>query len=1177
MTDRTVKVRLEADISDFVTDIGVKAPAAVKRLEVAASKANYRLKQTTADVGSNVEMIGSKAASASAKITKFGAVAQAANSKVGTSASKASRSIDEVATSTSKADKSTADMSKTAKIAAKDIDAHANAVGRLRTAQLRLAEVQASSKPSASGLAGAEESVASAQRAVNKFEKVGNDSGKSFGAGFKKWLTGSGEAIFQESGRSGGRGILGALMGALKTPVLGPILLTTLLSAVAVAAPAAGAVAGGALVAGIGAGLAGLGIMFAAQSRRVSHVWSKTMTNLGGDMLLLSAPFEGTLNNIAGYFERTVNRFSPALSAAFMSMAGPIDTFVNQAMQALEKLIPAIGPITDAFNAVLAGMGPALQTAIGSISEALITLSQSISANPTAMADLITGLGSITATTLGLITTLSNVNSSFSDLTGGVSLVTVALKGIESIIYTLEAPFTFLSAALAGVNALFGITGKDSDTAGKSMSDAANKTVELAQANGGLAAAAQHAAPPLQMVTDALSRQKNQFSAAIEAMGQWTTAALGNANAAIAYQAAIDNVSASIKDNGRTHDINTEKGRNNKTALLQVAEAANKQTIAMDDAGKSNVSVAVTAEKSRAQFIKLATQMGYTVPEAKAMAAAMINIPNVSREAKLTANKKDLETKLAAAKRELADPNLTKSRRAKLEADIKKLEAGIAAAKAALASVPTSKTVTITSRFITERITRNQTTDQGGHAVTPNANGGYYPHGIPSYADGKLPKQAMVQPGKGGGLVQWAEKETGGEAFIPLAPSKRDRSEKILGQVAGSFGLGLVKSFADGGLNLPGGRLTDIALILKQLLIPFNPSAGVNYGSTLAAQKKAQAAVAPAKNAANIASRAETAQKAANDKIAREITLQQRYITLLRGQDSKAKDPKVRAKENAAQDAKIRKEQQELIKLQDKLYVGKKKLTAATNASNKADAAYNLKADAAKKATEAHAEAIQKLIEQQKAAVEMANQIATALTSSANIGDLFAKSLTGKGLLQDLQAQGAAMKAFAAQVDKLRKLGLSEELISQIVGKGADQGGDLATAILNGGAGLVAALNKAQKALDDQANKIGAGSANAQYGQAIAGARGKGGPTAPEKAYLVGENGPEILRMGQQGGWVQPNQYVGGGGRGAGGMTTVIHEHRHYQENKFYGVSMAEADLIAQRANAKAELMAKGY
>ncbi|TLF72926.1 hypothetical protein [Nocardia cyriacigeorgica] len=71
----------------------------------------------------------------------------------------------------------------------------------------------------------------------------------------------------------------------------------------------------------------------------------------------------------------------------------------------------------------------------------------------------------------------------------------------------------------------------------------------------------------------------------------------------------------------------------------------------------------------------------------------------------------------------------------------------------------------------------------------PRADGGI---------DGPLPSQATIQSPQSR-LYQWAEPETGGEAFIPLATSKRARSVDILGQVAGMFGFGLTK-MADGGI-----------------------------------------------------------------------------------------------------------------------------------------------------------------------------------------------------------------------------------------------------------------------------------------------------------------------------------------------------------------------------------------
>lgn len=63
---------------------------------------------------------------------------------------------------------------------------------------------------------------------------------------------------------------------------------------------------------------------------------------------------------------------------------------------------------------------------------------------------------------------------------------------------------------------------------------------------------------------------------------------------------------------------------------------------------------------------------------------------------------------------------------------------------------------------------------------------------LESYANGKLPNQAVIEKARPHTLVQWAEPETGGEAFIPLAPGKRGRSTSILATVADMFGFNLI-------------------------------------------------------------------------------------------------------------------------------------------------------------------------------------------------------------------------------------------------------------------------------------------------------------------------------------------------------------------------------------------------
>ena len=90
-----------------------------------------------------------------------------------------------------------------------------------------------------------------------------------------------------------------------------------------------------------------------------------------------------------------------------------------------------------------------------------------------------------------------------------------------------------------------------------------------------------------------------------------------------------------------------------------------------------------------------------------------------------------------------------------------------------------------------------------------NASGQQGPVGpvLKKNADGDIHEagQAQIRNGYGRGIYQWAEAETGWEAFIPGAPSKRGRSEQILAETARRMGFGVVrfgdvKPMADGGV-----------------------------------------------------------------------------------------------------------------------------------------------------------------------------------------------------------------------------------------------------------------------------------------------------------------------------------------------------------------------------------------
>lgn len=88
----------------------------------------------------------------------------------------------------------------------------------------------------------------------------------------------------------------------------------------------------------------------------------------------------------------------------------------------------------------------------------------------------------------------------------------------------------------------------------------------------------------------------------------------------------------------------------------------------------------------------------------------------------------------------------------------------------------------------------------------------YADGGLNTFAQGSSIEQHVAQIAPAGAYRVWAERETGGEAYIPLAPAKRSRSTAILAQVADEFGLALVPAgaarMADGssGSVMGGGR-----------------------------------------------------------------------------------------------------------------------------------------------------------------------------------------------------------------------------------------------------------------------------------------------------------------------------------------------------------------------------------
>lgn len=218
-------------------------------------------------------------------------------------------------------------------------------------------------------------------------------------------------------------------------------------------------------------------------------------------------------------------------------------------------------------------------------------------------------------------------------------------------------------------------------------------------------------------------------------------------------------------------------------------------------------------------------------------------VPAASR-AKLKMDVSEAEGNLNHIKEQLKDPELTKERRARLTAEKKQAEDALAAARqalkgfdgekatgrilgnaagfmGALGSVNRSKVAPKTGNItantrpffgalggIAGRVVGtsyiNVLYRKAGNAVGGGAAGALFEAdgGLVDYfAEGGVRNESHVaQIAPAGSWRVWGEPETGGEAYIPLAPTKRTRSREVAEETVGRLG-GDVQWFAKGGVT----------------------------------------------------------------------------------------------------------------------------------------------------------------------------------------------------------------------------------------------------------------------------------------------------------------------------------------------------------------------------------------
>ncbi|MFF9285390.1 hypothetical protein [Streptomyces griseosporeus] len=130
-----------------------------------------------------------------------------------------------------------------------------------------------------------------------------------------------------------------------------------------------------------------------------------------------------------------------------------------------------------------------------------------------------------------------------------------------------------------------------------------------------------------QSVQQKLAAQKlsaDGLNQSIQALSQTSRGAF---DAQTKFEAAIDNVTKSLQENGRTLDVGTEKGRANRDALSQLATATEEAALKARENGASWATVNGIYDKGRKTLIDNIVAITGNRTEAERLAATLLHMP----------------------------------------------------------------------------------------------------------------------------------------------------------------------------------------------------------------------------------------------------------------------------------------------------------------------------------------------------------------------------------------------------------------------------------------------------------------------------------------------------------------------------------------------------------------------
>lgn len=651
----------------------------------------------------------------------------------------------------------------------------------------------------------------------------------------RRRLTGIGGGMVSGMGRAvAATGLmLGAMLALGRAINMNKRWTAMLIATLLLLGPAAAAL-GGILVAVLGAAFLALGAFALRGNQQVKTAFTEMKSTVGTVVRESASVLQGPLVSAMGQVGQAALDMQPMLTQAFGALAPLVEDMVGAFTDLLGQALPGFTAALQNSEAATA----AFRTAMGLVGQGLGDMFKIMTEGNedelrriwevlgTELNNLLINIGQFVSVALNSETAVTLLIGVFRSFGGALNLVSGLLQAVDSVFGGLfETIITGVSGVDKLASGMDGITNGFVNTA-KPLKELQNDLVkvndEIAKAEAFEKKMSAVKGPARDHVRkdagigdlQSLLLVQAQLTSAIAAAEREAATAMFGSNAAIrdqinalrelnslnqgsldarrAMEAAIDDGMAKAKEfagalkyEGDQLNLNSEAARGAYEGMAKIASTSRETIQALIEQQAPWSQIQAAWQRGQGSMMQLGAAMKMSAGDARMLTNSILGVPDL--KVMMQANVSDLETKIAQARSSLN--SLPKEKHAAVLAHIEQLERQLAAARAALNAldghtVNTYITTNRTERVFTERMKYKADADGSIHNMQQFANGGESHH-------------AQISRGT---LRLWGEPETQGEAYIPLADTKRTRSMNILQDVAQKFGYRLEK-FAGGGVS----------------------------------------------------------------------------------------------------------------------------------------------------------------------------------------------------------------------------------------------------------------------------------------------------------------------------------------------------------------------------------------